>query len=64
MSQIRVFETDGVSSGAPGLFLFEHFLPWIYKIMLAYQEQKEKENDFLISTGTKYSKAYYSKKVN
>jgi hypothetical protein len=49
---------------APGLFLFEHFLPWIQQIMLAYQEQKEEENDIFIPASTKYSKAYYTKKIN
>jgi len=45
-------------------FLFEHFLPWIHQIMLAYQEQKEPENDLLIPQGFTFSKAYYTKKVN
>jgi len=45
-------------------FSIEHFLPWIHQIMLAYQEQREEENDLYIPTDTKYSKAYYSKKVN
>jgi hypothetical protein len=34
------------------------------KIMLAYQEQKEPENDLFKPMNTKYSNAYYTKKVN
>jgi len=32
--------------------------------MLAYQEQKENENDLFIPESTKFSKAYYTKNMN
>jgi len=59
-----MFEDKGVGSSALGLFSDELFLPWIQRLMLAYQEQKETENDLFIPESTKYSKAYYTKKVN
>jgi hypothetical protein len=49
---------------APDASLFEHFLPWIHNIMLAYREEKEVENDFFAPKAHIFSKAYYTKKVN
>jgi hypothetical protein len=49
---------------APGLFTHELFLPWIHNLMLVYQEQDNPENDSFERANTKYSKAYYTKKVN
>ena len=60
ISMLGFFSTPA----APGLFLIELFLPWIEKIMFAYQEQKELENDLFNPKGIKYSNAYYTKKVN
>lgn len=59
-----MFEDKGIGSSALGLFSDELFLPWIQKFMLAYQEPKETENNLIIPESTKYSKAYYTKKVN
>src|SRR5436309_2852957 len=41
---IHTFDEHTVLSSAPDAFLFEPFLPWIWKIMLAYQEQEETGN--------------------
>ncbi len=49
---------------APEGLSFEHFLPWIDKIMLAYQDNKGSEKDEIVPQGTKFSKGYYTKKVN
>jgi len=49
---------------AEGLSLIEHFLPWIYQIMLAYQELETSENDPFAPKTNKFSKPYYTKKVN
>lgn len=51
-----------ISLSAPSAFPFELFLPWIRKLMLAYLEQKELENDLFTLTDTKYPNAYYTKK--
>ena len=51
-------------SGAPEGLSFEHFLPWIDKIMFAYQDKEGPENDELVPQGTNFSKGYYTKKVN
>gem|GEM_PF-5065698 len=59
---IRMFETPKVCSSAPDPLLFEPFLPWIYKIMLAYQEQEEPENGSSKPDGIRYSRSYYTKK--
>ena len=60
-----MFDDMSIGLRAPGEFTIELFLPWIHKIMLAYQEKKEEEHDDLyILSGTKYSKAYYTKNVN
>jgi len=53
-----------VGSCAEGLSLIEHFLPWIHQIMLAYQAQETSENDLFGPSANKFSKAYYTKKVN
>ena len=49
---------------APDALLFEHLLPWIQKIMIAYEIKSDHENDEIPPHGSKYSKGYYSKKVN
>ena len=43
---------------------FEHFLPWIQKLILVYQDQEDTQNDQFIPPGTTVSKAYYTKKLN
>ena len=43
---------------------FEHFLPWIWKIMLSYQDKEDHEKDDLLPHDTNFSKGYYNKKVN
>ena len=50
--------------GAPGTFLIEHFLPWIRKIMMEYQEQEDMENELFVPKASKFSNAYYTKNVN
>jgi len=62
--QIRAFPDAQVASGAPGLFSTELFLPWIANLMRAYQEQSESENGAFLPKHSKFSKAYYTKKVN
>ena len=47
---------------APERLSFEHFLPWIYKIILDYQEPKDFDNEQSTLEGIRYSKAYYTKK--
>ena len=49
---------------APDALLFEHFLPWIKKIMVAYQEPEVTENDQFVPKDSKFSIGYYTKKVN
>jgi hypothetical protein len=51
-------------SSAPDALSFEHFLPWIWKIMLAYQEPDKKCSEEMLPQGTGFSKGYFSKKVN
>ncbi|HUD45152.1 MAG TPA: hypothetical protein VMR41_06415 [Patescibacteria group bacterium] len=58
-----MFDDTSITLGAPGLFSIELFQPWIAKLMLAYKGQEESEYD-LIPKSTKFSKAYYTKKVN
>jgi hypothetical protein len=45
-------------------FSFEHFLPWIYKIIISYQEQRNIKNDIFSPENIKYSETYYTKKIN
>ena len=61
---IRAFDNTRIPFGTPDAFLFEHFLPWLYKIMIAYQNQQDIQDDELIPQGNKFSKGYYTKKVN
>ncbi len=51
-------------SSAPERLVFEHFLPWIWKIMLAYQEQEEGESDEFAPKINYSSNLYYTRKVN
>ncbi len=55
-------KTPTILSCAPDALLFEHFLPWIWKIILAYQEQEETETENYSPEGIRYSKSYYIKK--
>lgn len=48
---------------ALGGLSFEPFLSWIYKIMLAYQD-KFHDPDALTFKDNRFSKGYYTKKVN
>jgi len=59
-----MLETTDDSLGVPDAFSFEHFLPWIHQIMLAYQEQNDSEYDPFQPRIARFSKAYYTKKVN
>jgi hypothetical protein len=43
-------------------FSFEHFLPWIDKIMNVYPDNQENLKDFINLTG--YSEEYYKRKIN
>lgn len=49
---------------APDASLFELFLPWIQKIMQAYEIQSESEDDLFSPKSTKFPKRYYMKNVN
>jgi len=62
--RIRAFEDTQVASGAPGLFSTELFLPGVANLMRAYQEQSDSENGAFLPKHSKFSKAYYTKKVN
>jgi hypothetical protein len=53
---------DSIFFSAPDALSFEHFLPWIYKIMLAYQAPDNSNIDQMLPHGTSFSKGYYSKK--
>lgn len=48
--------------GTPDFFSFEHFLPWIDKIMKVYPENQENSKDFINNTG--FSDEYYKRKIN
>lgn len=61
---IHMFEPEVCSLGAPDASLFEHFLPWIQKIMLAYEIKSTDEKDLFPPEGTIFSKGYYTRKVN
>jgi len=50
--------------GAQSAFLVELFLPWIHNLMLAYQDQKELENDVFTPKTNRFSEGYYTKKLN
>jgi hypothetical protein len=51
-------------NSAPEELVFEHFLPWIQKIMLAYEIRSTDETDPFPPKGTMFSKGYYTKNVN
>ncbi|OGG16064.1 hypothetical protein A3D77_01990 [Candidatus Gottesmanbacteria bacterium RIFCSPHIGHO2_02_FULL_39_11] len=51
-------------ASAPEEPVIEHFLPWIQKIMLAYEIKSTDETDPFPPEGIKLSKGYYTKKVN
>jgi len=53
-----------VSLGAPEGLSFEPLLVWICKIMRAYQEHDEPENDPFSQKTHAFSTGYYTKKVN
>lgn len=40
-----MFKDKGIGPCAPIDFSDELFLPWIHKIMLAYQDHEDQEND-------------------
>lgn len=61
---IRMFDTNQISSCRAEGLSFELFLPWIWKIMLSYQNKEDHERDDLLPQDTNFSKGYYSKKVN
>ena len=48
----------------PDALSFEHFLPWIWKIMLAYDDPDKNSGEEMLPQGTSFSKGYYSNKVN
>ena len=48
----------------PDAFSFEHFLPWIYKIMLTYQDSEKHTGEEMLPQGSSFSKGYYSEKLN
>jgi hypothetical protein len=43
---------DNFALSTASAFSFEHFLPWVHKIILLYQEQKDTENDIFLSKDT------------
>ena len=59
-----MFETGEISFSAPDALSFEHFLPWIHKIILAYQDSDKSNAEQMLPQGTSFSKGYYSKKMN
>ncbi len=62
MIMIRIYPTI---SSAEDALCFEHVLPWIHQIMLAYEEQEDCDDDpFNPNKHNKFSIAYYSKKLN
>jgi len=42
--------------GAPDEHSFEHFLPWIYKIMLTYQDEEQSDSKQMLPQGASFSK--------
>lgn len=61
---VHVFKTEYDSSGAPEEPVIEPFLPWIQKIMLAYEIKSTDETDPFPPKDTIFSKGYYTRKVN
>ena len=59
-----MFDTEEISSSAPDALSFEHFLPWIHKIMLAYNDPDNNTGEEMLPQGTSFSKGYISKKAN
>jgi hypothetical protein len=59
-----MFEAQGCSFSAPEERVFEPFLPWIQKIMLAYEIKSTDETDPFPPKGTTFSKGYYTRKIN
>ncbi len=60
---IRDFGALSTPLGDPGALCFELFLPWIYKLMLAYPVC-EKGKDVPRSIPSRMSPRFYTKKVN
>ncbi len=58
-----MFDDDVITPSAPGLFSIELFCAWIDKLMVIYDKDSS-NTDIFGSENKKYSKAYYSKKVN
>lgn len=61
---IEVLRKLWVHVGGLSAFCFEHFLPWIHKIMLAYQEQEDSKNPLFGRKINGFSEGYYKKKLN
>ena len=61
---ISKLEQSKSSFSAPEGLSFEHFLPWIWKLVLVYQDPDNNNGEQMLPQGTSFSKGYYTKKVN
>ncbi|NTU47319.1 hypothetical protein HGA88_06895 [Candidatus Roizmanbacteria bacterium] len=61
---VNILHNAFVEQGAEGLCLIEHFLPWVSKIMAAYQELKPNDSDSFEPITPHFSDAFYSRKIN
>ena len=61
---IRMFDESMIPSSTLDALSFEHVLPWIGKIMLAYQDPDSTSGDQMLPQGTSFSKGYYRKQMN
>ena len=52
---------------APDALSFEHFLPWIWKLVLVYQDQDSVTDDQMLPQGASFSQSkrfYKNRRVN
>ena len=43
--------------GAPDALSFEHFLPWVWKLVLIYQDEGSTSDDLMLPQGASFSKS-------
>ena len=62
--KLKFQKKQEISSGAPDALSFEHFLPWIWKLVLVYQEQDSVTDDQILPQGASFSKSkrFYKKR--
>ena len=46
-----------VLSSAPDALSFEHFLPWIWKLVLVYQDKENDTDEQMLPQGASFSKS-------